>query len=241
MLAESSLRDLYVVATTTEDRDDCLSAETLTAVATREATEVERDRALDHIATCSHCAQELRTLRTLKPWAREVVRELPLSTRPTLVPEGGPSSLAPPTARRATSWPRQALLAAGLAAVVLGGFFFGQSASQSADPRRDVLRGTAEATVRPAPDARLHEAPSLFTWVPEQGATSYRLRLFDAGARTLWESRASAETFAKLPADVRANLQPGRSFLWTVEIRGDVQTQTAGPFWFHLEAPSKSR
>jgi uncharacterized protein (UPF0216 family) len=70
-VTSEDLKSLYQKGTARSAKADCLSAETMMRAATGEASEEERGRAADHLATCSDCAWEFRLVRALKPWAEE--------------------------------------------------------------------------------------------------------------------------------------------------------------------------
>jgi uncharacterized protein (UPF0216 family) len=62
--------------------------------ATGEASEEERGRAADHLATCSDCAWEFRLVRALKPWAEEAGQAFAATAGPGL--HSDPATTLPP-------------------------------------------------------------------------------------------------------------------------------------------------
>ena len=222
MRPEDSLRELYQQATAGADREGCPSRDQLAALAAGGAAGRDRGRILDHVASCNRCAREVQALRRLEPRPREVANELE------------PGAGVPRPAARFRR--RHGLLAAGLVAVALGGTTLLNPRSPA--PAAGVVRSAAEAAARPAPDSRLEAAPAELSWPPQQGATGYRVRLFDAGAQVLWDGEPVAAPAWQLPPAARENLLPGRSYFWTVDIEGSVRRRSLGPFWFHLEASS---
>jgi hypothetical protein len=72
-VTSEELKSLYQEGTarSAKGRVDCLPAETMMRAATGEASEEERGRVADHLATCSDCAWEFRLVRAFKPWTEE--------------------------------------------------------------------------------------------------------------------------------------------------------------------------
>ena len=71
-LNSEGLRGLYQRETaraTRRSATDCLSEDMLARAAAGELDQLQRERTADHIATCSDCANEYRTITSLKPWA----------------------------------------------------------------------------------------------------------------------------------------------------------------------------
>ena len=79
-LTSEALRELFQRETTRSARgrnnDNCPSVEMLTSAAAGELSHAERDVIGDHLATCSDCANEYRSIRSLKPWAENSSRDL---------------------------------------------------------------------------------------------------------------------------------------------------------------------
>ncbi len=73
-LKEEELRKLYQEQTAHPEhqRVSCLDSETLLWASTGELSQPERERMVDHLITCSHCAEEYRLVRSLQPWAEQV-------------------------------------------------------------------------------------------------------------------------------------------------------------------------
>lgn len=89
----------------------------------------------------------------------------------------------------------------------------------AADDRRPQHRGptiTATATPVPASPIGAVAGVDVLRWAPVAGADRYRVTLFDASGRVLYETQI-AETAAPLPDSVV--LAPGRPYLWKVEAR----------------------
>jgi uncharacterized protein (UPF0216 family) len=85
-VTSEDLKSLYQEgnARSAKGRVDCLSPETMMRAATGEASEDERGRVADHLATCSDCAWEFRLVRTLKPWAEEAGQAFAAAAEPGL-------------------------------------------------------------------------------------------------------------------------------------------------------------
>jgi hypothetical protein len=125
------------------------------------------------------------------------------------------------------------LAAAAIAVVALAA---GVLISRSAAPRSEAVRGTSLATagaVVPKVGSRLDAPPREFAWTPPSGASSHRLRLFDASGHRVWESDALGEPRAPLPESVAGALSDG-SYFWTVEVETAAGAEKLGPFPFDL-------
>ncbi len=125
------------------------------------------------------------------------------------------------------------MAAAAIAIVALAA---GLVITRSAAPRFEAVRGTSLATagvVAPKSGSRLEAPPRDFAWTPPAGASSQKLRLFDASGKRVWESDALSEPRALLPESVARALSDG-SYFWTVEVETAAGTEKLGPFPFDL-------
>jgi hypothetical protein len=74
-LSSEALRELYQRQTTRRARaadNTCLPQDQLARAAAGELTQAERERAADHLSTCSDCVNEYRAISSLKSWAEDV-------------------------------------------------------------------------------------------------------------------------------------------------------------------------
>ncbi len=71
-LADDELRKLYQQGTAARSRTGCPSSEILGRAAAGELSRPEREQVADHLAACSDCAQEYRTVLSLEPWAESI-------------------------------------------------------------------------------------------------------------------------------------------------------------------------
>jgi hypothetical protein len=186
------------------DPGPCPSPEQLTALAIGEMLEPERSRLADHVVACARCAADWRILS---------------ETNCDLAPQP----------RRGIRW--FALAAAAAVLVVVGLLVIRPSA-----PRPEAVRGkgaASESAVVPKAGSRLDAPPREFAWTPPAGASSHRLRLFDASGRRVWESEPLVEPKATLPEAVGAALPDGPYF-WTVDVETAAGAEKLGPFPFDL-------
>jgi hypothetical protein len=84
------------------------------------------------------------------------------------------------------------------------------------DVTQGTWRSTAVAVVAPAGDV---SAPTQFAWRAVEGASAYHVRLLEVDGTEIWSADTPATQIA-VPAQVRAQLQPGRSFRWQVTASG---------------------
>ncbi|HKE57020.1 MAG TPA: zf-HC2 domain-containing protein, partial [Pyrinomonadaceae bacterium] len=98
-LSDEELRSLYSKETARRVRQsegECLASEMLTLAAAGELSVPERELVADHLATCSDCAREYRSIRSLRSWAEDASKSLAPDSA------AGPTPIAPaPFARPA--------------------------------------------------------------------------------------------------------------------------------------------
>ncbi|HYG65030.1 MAG TPA: hypothetical protein VEL74_20780 [Thermoanaerobaculia bacterium] len=218
----STDEDLAALHRRTSDpahRAGCPAPGALLPLVSGSAAPAERERLVDHVAGCTACAEEVRLMRSLRPWSEGLARRL----------EGGEPR------RMGRRLLPLSLAAALLAAVVGSAFVLRWDLLVPPDAGR--LRSAPAERVSPAPDAVLQEVPAELAWEPQTGATGYRLRIFDEEANRLWEGAILSETKGAIPPEARSRLRPGASYFWTVEVEGPARRRELGPYWFRLADP----
>jgi hypothetical protein len=78
-LSDEELRKLYSKETARRVREtgaECLASEMLTLAAAGELSVPERELVADHLATCSDCVKEYRSIRSLRSWAEDASTSL---------------------------------------------------------------------------------------------------------------------------------------------------------------------
>jgi len=118
----------------------------------------------------------------------------------------------------------------GIAAALVLAIGVWQSAPQL--PGDGGIRGGAAAVV-PVDNATLGGAPQTFAWPAEAGATRYKVKLHDDTATLIWESAWIEATSTDLPAGVPVD--SGARYFWVVDVDGNADRQSLGPFWFTVE------
>jgi hypothetical protein len=174
----------------------CVDDETVAALAAGSIDATARAAALPHLAECPRCRSAVASVaRALSD--RSVAREV-RKVEPGL--RGSRYHVALPIA----------------AAAVLMLLVW---SPRSLDEVRPGHRGpTISAGGAPAPVSPMGtvaEVPTL-QWGSVAGADRYRVTLFEAGGRVLFETQL-ADTVAAVPDSIV--LMPGRSYLWKVEAR----------------------
>jgi hypothetical protein len=173
----------------TEDRfDDHLPADEIAAYVDGALAGDERSRVEAHLAECADCRAEVLDVS-------RIVRTAPDARR---------------TAPRRVWIP-----AVAAAALVL--LWVGPRALRA--PTDEVHRdGPTTTAITPRPVAPVGTVASARTlvWSTVPGADRYRVTLFDADGRVLYETQG-ADTSAALPDSTV--LAPGRTYLWKVEAR----------------------
>jgi hypothetical protein len=177
-----------------------------------------------HVAGCAYCRNEIALLRAFESdaatpeeaaavrWisAELARREAPWRTGTSRSLWEVVTSWIPAPAPR---WLPAAALACLL--VVVGSALYLGSRGPAGIPN-DVTQGTwrstAIAVVAPTGDV---SAPQQFVWRGAEGASTYHVRLLEVDGTEIWSADTPAAQIA-IPAQVRAQLQPGRSFRWQV-------------------------
>ena len=97
-----------------------------------------------------------------------------------------------------------------------------------------TVRGTTVEDVIPAHRDTIAEAPRQFQWPAQTGATGYRVTLRDANADSVWSGDFVTDSTVVVPDVIRAGLNSGTTYLWTVDVEGPVEKAVLGPYWFRV-------
>jgi len=212
---------------------DCLSIEQLSALLDGSVSRVVAASRRKHIGNCAYCRNEFAMLcefdeaevengdeASVEWMTSELQRRLSTdlgreSCRPvsqmTSVKVGAP----------AWSWQRLTLVsAAALAAICALVFSFGPNNPPALAERLsapEVWRSGNLSLV--APLDSVAEAPATLIWHPTDGANRYQVHLFEVDRTEIWKAEVDG-TEVTVPAAVRRQMGPGRSYLWRVEAVG---------------------
>jgi CHAT domain-containing protein len=179
---------------------ECLAEVALAQLVDGTVGTAERDAAIAHLAECGHCRSQLASLIELlaDPAVAAEVRQI----------------------NQTSNWamPRRSFLAAaGLIAAAAAVFLIvrpdGGDKTPSEHRGPTITAGTAPMPRTPIGD--VVEARTL-VWTAVSGADRYRVTLFDAGGRVLFEAQVR-DTATALPDSVA--LAPAQLYLWKVEAR----------------------
>jgi hypothetical protein len=183
-----------------------------------------------HLATCTECRAERAMARAFDAEVSDaeaadvdwVVARL--SAHDGLTRAGADARATAPTGEssrtrrfssRDTSWMR---LAAALVLLLGGGLLLRVAlppqAGLPAPPERGTVRSAAIEGL--TPDGAVPEPPAELRWNPAPGASGYRVRLLGVDDRVLWDARV-ATPLVELPDELRARLDAGVSYPWTVD------------------------
>ena len=206
MRPEDRLRDAYR-ALQEPGSERCPSDDDLAALAVGELEPARRDALADHVTGCRPCSENAAIL--LETHA-EAAPRLP----------AGPS--------RRVVW-----IAAALFALMVSGTVIVVRSARREEAFRAASPAVA-AAVEPAEGARLSSPPVAFRWPPSAGAERYRLKVFTSAGDVLWEADAGTDHAIAVPEGVRARVEAGRSYFWTVEVQLPFEKQRLGPFSFTL-------
>ncbi len=193
------LRTAYRAAC--EGRTDHPSDETWERLAMDEISAGEREAVLEHVASCTECADIYRGLRILAAEAH--------SFDPG-APEPARTGATPIPLRRG----RNLLVgAATLAAAVGLALVLRPLLGPSQDPA-PVVRSSAVTQPRPvAPGPGPVSLPVVFRWQPVEGARGYVVEVFGDDGTKVWTGPETTANELGFPGD--AGLVPGR-YYWRV-------------------------
>src|SRR5204862_6768626 len=96
--------------------------------------------------------------------------------------------------------------------------------------------GGLDAAISPPSGAALAEPPGELRWAPQRDAVAYRLKLFDAAGNALFTSDRLQAPRLVPPPNVRARLERGQRYFWSVDVEGTFETTHLGSFWFGLSS-----
>lgn len=201
MSSDDMLRSTYEwkLAAGDPQRAECVTPESLLAVADGTATDAERMQTLRHVGSCRHCRSELELLRATRETAEMAVQ---------------------PAKRRFLAY------AAAAAAVVLiaGGIALRQFGAEPAVTLRDAAPG-AVRLIGPADDASA-AIPVTLVWAPVAGARRYGVEILGVDGSAVFTTRTT-DTSVVVPAD--APLLSGAQYRWWVGVTFDDGSQVRSP------------
>lgn len=127
----------------------------------------------------------------------------------------------PPVPGRAwwwREWPRLAAVAGTAAIVAVAGYglWDPEPAVGSRQNEAPVYRTVRVQTVAPMGDVAA--APRLLEWAPLGGTALYDVQILEVDRAVLWHG-STASTRIEIPADVIAQIVPGKTLLWEVTAR----------------------
>ena len=195
----------------------CLDEVTLAELL--QTASVARSESLEHLAQCGACRSKLAQLRAVLSDS-EVQAEL------------GKLRAAEPGGRRRHLLAGLGMVAA--AAVLLLMVGRPRRLGEESEHRAPTITAAA-APVPLFPRGDIVGADTL-RWSTVDGATRYRVTLFDAAGRVL-SQRELADTLTSLPDSLP--LLPGRSYLWKVEASTDWQRWASSPLVEFRITPSR--
>lgn len=95
---------------------------------------------------------------------------------------------------------------------------------------------TGAPNVSPVDGAELPGGPAEFSWPAQANASGYRLVIFDTQANQVWASESIRAPRLSTPNLLSQQLVSGRTYLWVVEVNGDVTRRELGPYTFSVSA-----
>lgn len=171
-----------------------------------------------HLAICETCAATFADLVRARP-----ADAPPQQFNPADFTARGLGVRARVATRRSRwTWGWAALAAA--AVVVLAIFV-----AQPGVPPESTSRGGTAAVQALVPVGLVDDATT-FTWTSANDAGPFRLEISDAAGNVVFDTRVAGKLAVTLPAEVRAKLQRGVEYRWSVsrlDARGDIVDASA--------------
>jgi len=154
---------------------------------------------LDHVATCSACAEDWRIAMVFEEEAR-TTGAIPAST-----------SHFHSAVARFRPW----LVAAALTLMTVGGLQLYHF--KNPGPEINNYRGDGISVESLLPEgASLSRQSFILPWAPVQKAESYNLSVSTSGLVPLFDKKGVTSTSFQVPASYLEHLRPGTEILWTV-------------------------
>jgi hypothetical protein len=185
----------------------CLDEIALAELADGGGTPDDRRVRVVHLVSCGYCRRQLASLVELLT-DHGVAAEIQATERS-----------APRRTARTWRFAGAGVIAAVLAVAVLVPRFREPDATVHRAPT--ITAAAAPALTSPVGDVA---NVSALRWAPVAGADLYRVTLYDAASRVLYETQVAA-TSVTLPDSVV--VAPGRSYLWKVEARTGFERWTS--------------
>ena len=183
----------------TAGTEECLDERALARVVTGGSEDERRSADIAHLAVCAHCRRQVAELSLLL-------------ADPTVAAEVERADTTPVTVRRRPAPRRRVVAAAGMVAAAAATFMVVRPGRVPDHARRHrgptITAAAAPVQVTPVGDVG---AIQTFRWRAVAGSDRYRITLFEATGRVLFEAQVTDTTVA-LPGSIV--LPPGRSYLW---------------------------
>jgi hypothetical protein len=209
-LRNDDLKRLYRTFVSThhpDNRQECPSWEQLLSFFEARARPTEKLKIVDHMTSCSACAQEFEFLLDLRRFQERIGAQI----------QGVPAKKSffhsfPASVKRTHLFWRFASALVGLILVSVslitiiqnGGREAGTRAARTSVMLLEPIRGQS-ATL-----------PLTFKWEGWGGAESYVLELYDEALSSIWESPRTPQAHLVLPPEAERQLKPGGHYFWMI-------------------------
>jgi len=188
----------------------------------------EESALLDHLVTCSRCRAKFDILRDLDPVLRKTASRLSPLARASRRELRNRFLVRRKTGRTGRLI---SLAAAGSAAAVLLTIVLVRGLPV---PNGQAAERGFQKAMASLPRGPVLEAPRLFVWKPVPGGEYYRFELIDEKLRHL-AVLSTRDNWVLLPAEVQREIQPGRTFIWTVAAYDDEDIKL-GEYRWHFDS-----
>ena len=199
-----------------EAKTSCPSDEALTRFFRREAGRAEIEALADHVRLCPRCRIRFDALRAVETEIRSRQKEFLALAKRSLREADKAGRARSPRGLRAWA-PRAAVALLTIAAATAAFLLILRPTAQDG-----ILRSPDSARLRLiSPAGRLAQAPTIFRWSELPGADNYFFELIDDSLETIVPRTGIYTPPFILPPEAQAKMRPGRTYIWSIEARGD--------------------
>lgn len=209
-LEDKDLKRLYrsfISLRTPKDRKGCPSWKQLLFFFEARAKPAEKLKIIDHVTTCSACAQEFEFLLDLQRYQERITGNVQESRAKKSFLHSFPASIesAHPLWRFSSAVVGMILVMTSIVTIIQNGGRKGETrAIRSSVTLLEPVQG------------QFSNLPLTFKWEGWHGAENYVLELYDETLLSIWKSPETSRTHLALPPETAARLQPGRPYFWMI-------------------------
>ncbi|HVP90148.1 MAG TPA: hypothetical protein VMS75_02915 [Terriglobales bacterium] len=203
-LRDNELKHLYqsyVASKSRPDRKACPSWKAVSDFFENRTRTGRKLKIVDHVTSCSACAEEFEFLRQVWLWGKQIAHEVERQRPPS--PSG---RVGVPFLWRYSSVAAGVLLALASLAIIIQNW-----------SHPGITRAAPSAVVLTTPNQkRPASLPLTFEWEEFKGAGAFVLELFDEALLPVWKSPETRATRIVLPEEIGRRLPSNRRYFWMI-------------------------